>query len=273
MDDDLSGKVSFTEFEDMIRNELKMSNSRISYDQLKAVWRALDEDGSGLITTGEFGHFMRIGEHVLHAEESMKSKSLKKKEAEGEATRHQHKEMISSWREETSFAKKAVVERAMQLREAQAGRVQDAIARVKQRNAAAAQSYRQQRDERLSRHLMAKGSSARAASDHDCEQFSIILNERMIELFQDPQARSWYKLFVHMDDDLSGKINYHELEDMVRNELKVSSSRFSEDQLKGIWLALDEDKSGLITAGEFGKFMRLGAHVHDVAETGKAKLI
>merc|ERR1712139_131126 len=98
-------------------------------------------------------------------------------------------------------------------------------------------------------------------------------NQRMIELFKDPQARSWYKLFVHMDDDLSGKINYHELEDMVRNELKVPNSRFSDEQLKAIWVALDEDGSGLITAGEFGKFMRLGAHIHEVQESSKAKLM
>lgn len=271
MDDDLSGKVTFTEFEDMIRNELMMTDSKISHEQLKAVWRALDADCSGLITTGEFGQFMRIGEHVHHAEESLKSKNLKKREAEGEETRQQHKEMMTTWQEEKSSADKAAIERTMRMREHQAGRVQDAIARVKQRNAAAAQSYRQQRDERLSRHLIAKGAAARTASAHECEQFSIMLNERMIQVFHDPQARSWYKLFVHMDDDMSGKINYHELEDMVRNELKVSRERFTEDQLKGVWLALDADKSGLITAGEFGKFMRLGEHVHDATESLKTK--
>merc|ERR1712125_62861 len=46
-----------------------------------------------------------------------------------------------------------------------------------------------------------------------------------------------------------------------------------EDQLKSVWLALDEDKSGLISTGEFGKFMRLGAHVHDTAEPYKTKVM
>jgi Ca2+-binding EF-hand superfamily protein len=195
------------------------------------------------------------------------------KEREGEASRQQHQEMISTWRESRAVARKSIAARTAQVREMQAGRVEEAVTRIKQRNAAAAQSLRQQRDEHLSRHLMGKdgGPRPRAASAQECEQFSILLNQRMVEIFTDPQARSWYKLFVHMDDDLSGKINYHELEDMVRNELKVPNSRFSEDQLKGIWLALDEDESGLITTGEFGKLMRLGAHIHEVAETGRLK--
>lgn len=276
MDDDLSGKVNFYELEDMVRNELKVSTAKLPDELLKSIWRALDEDSSGLITSGEFGHFMRRGIPLQNAEDSSKWKVFKKREAAGESTRQEHKELISAWREARNFAETAVMERTAQLRNEKVGRTVAAVARVKQHNVAVAQAVRHERDECLSRHLMNKGSdggsTSRAATAQECEQFSILLNHRMAEIFLDPQARSWYKLFVHMDDDSSGKINYHELEDMVRNELKVQTSKFSDEQLRGIWQALDEDKSGLITAGEFGKFMRLGASVHDSAEKPAMRL-
>lgn len=274
MDDDLSGKVNFREFEDMVRNELKLPDSKLSHEQLRAVWQSLDEDSSGLISTGEFGQFMRKGEHVFAAEESLKAKTLKKKEAEGEAARAQHKELVSTLREAHSLADQAVLERTEQLRKAEAGSAAAALARWRRQNAEAAQRIRQTRVERVNRQKGGNTSTAsKAASAQECEQFSILLNQRMVEIFKDPQARSWYKLFVHMDDDMSGKINFHELMDMVRNELKVPSSRFSEEQLRTVWAALDEDKSGLITSGEFGKFMKLGAHIHNVNETNFTKIM
>lgn len=274
MDDDLSGKVSFHEFEDMIRNELKVSSEKLGMEQLRAIWKSLDEDGSGLITAGEFGHFMRIGAPAQNVEESSKFKVLKRREMEGLSARKEHKELISTWKDACNLASSAVVEKTDQLRKAEAGRTTAALERVKQQNAAAAQSMRNARDERLGRHLMKSdsGPTPRRATDTECEQFAIFLNQRMVEIFLDPQARSWYKLFVHMDDDLSGKINFHELQDMIRNELKVPHSRLSDEQMKALWLALDEDKSGLITAGEFGKFMRLGAHIHTVGESSRAKV-
>merc|ERR1712039_1142877 len=76
-----------------------------------------------------------------------------------------------------------------------------------------------------------------------------------------------------MDDDCSGKISYAELEDMIRNELRLSPSTLSEQQLQATWHALDEDQSGLITAGEFGHFMRKGDHVHDPKQPSRALVL
>ena len=45
---------------------------------------------------------------------------------------------------------------------------------------------------------------------------------------------------------------------MVREELALSLKELPERKLMAIWLALDQDHSGLISAGEFGAFMRLG---------------
>merc|ERR1719375_366586 len=118
-----------------------------------------------------------------------------------------------------------------------------------------------------------KGGSTRRATEAEQEQVAVLLNQRMIDLFVDPQARSWYKIFCHMDDDGSGKVNYYEFEDMIRNELKVSTSRLSEEQLRSVWRALDEDSSGLITSGEFGHFMRRGVPKQNIEDTSKYKIL
>jgi Ca2+-binding EF-hand superfamily protein len=272
MDDDGSGKINFHELEDMIRNELRVPFSMLSEEQLKAVWRCLDEDQSGLITTGEFGRFMRVGAHIHEKDASWKMRAFDAKQSQGSSTRKEMKELLERARDSSRSAEESAAQRAARIRQAEVGRSAAAVAQVHQRNAMSARTIRQERDERLSRHLMkGNGGAPKVASEQECEQVATILNQRMAEIILDPQARSWYKLFVHMDDDCSGKINYHELEDMIRNELKVGRDRLSEEQLKAIWHALDEDKSGLITAGEFGKFMRKGAHVHEVSEPGREK--
>lgn len=149
-----------------------------------------------------------------------------------------------------------------------------ANARFRRRNVGRATEVRKERDERLHRHLQKKtadGSSPRVATPEEVEQVAAMLNKRMCEIIVDPLARSWFKLFNHMDDDCSGKINYHEWEDMLRNELKMAASQFPDELLEAIWRALDEDSSGLITCGEFGHFMRKGVHVLNKAESGPAR--
>ena len=64
MDDDGSGKVAYVEFEGLVRQELLLTPKELPEPALKAVWVALDNDGSGHISVGEFGAFMRKGEPV-----------------------------------------------------------------------------------------------------------------------------------------------------------------------------------------------------------------
>jgi len=143
-----------------------------------------------------------------------------------------------------------------------------ATEQVRLKNSYLANELRKERDARLSRHLSRApkgtitGAVPKVASHQEQVVIAEMLNRRMIELFIDPAERNWYKFFVHMDDDCSGKVNYEELVDMIRNELRVGTSQLSEPALEAIWRALDEDNSGLISAGEFGHFMRLGEHVH-----------
>eukprot|EP00964_Phaeocystis_antarctica_P091858 scaffold58971_cov45-Phaeocystis_antarctica.AAC.1 len=83
---------------------------------------------------------------------------------------------------------------------------------------------------------------------------SLEFNRRMHKLL----VGSWYKLFKQMDDDGSGKITFDELLDMVRTELEFSPKDISDTALKRVWAALDNDRSGYLTSGEFGAFMRKG---------------
>lgn len=119
---------------------------------------------------------------------------------------------------------------------------------------------KQERYVRLNTRLQdsADGDPLPVASDAEVEHVALMLQRRMDEIIPDPQARGWYKMFLHLDDDCTGKITYSELEDMVRNELHFSTRDFPEKRLEAIWRALDEDESGLITCGEFGAFMRKG---------------
>jgi Ca2+-binding EF-hand superfamily protein len=52
------GAASFLEMETMLRAHLKIGTRKVSYEQLKAFYHAIDVDGSGSIAKSEFVHFM-----------------------------------------------------------------------------------------------------------------------------------------------------------------------------------------------------------------------
>ena len=59
MDLDGSGGVDYLEFEWMVRRELGVRPSSLPDPSLRMCWNALNTSGSGAISFGEFGHFMR----------------------------------------------------------------------------------------------------------------------------------------------------------------------------------------------------------------------
>lgn len=82
VDVDSSGRITFKEFASLVRMReggLNMSAEALSDAQLRALWRALDDDGNGSISTGEFGHFMRKGEEK--AAESARARLLAARQA------------------------------------------------------------------------------------------------------------------------------------------------------------------------------------------------
>ena len=61
VDSDGSGLISYDEFVEMVRNDLKLSARVLPEARIQVVWLALDTDGSGYLSSGEFGAFMRLG--------------------------------------------------------------------------------------------------------------------------------------------------------------------------------------------------------------------
>jgi len=137
---------------------------------------------------------------------------------------------------------------------------QRAYQRQKQRCHLQAAELKRDRDERLNRRLLQSqdGVPPRVATEKELQQIATLFHRQMQQVIEDPQARGWYKLFVHLDRDGSGNITYWELEAFVRKELKLTEVKLSETLLQAVWRALDGDISGLISCGEFGQFMRSG---------------
>ena len=200
IDDDNTGRITYSELARAVREELQLPPRKGLPDgRLQAVWAALDTDGSGYITAGEFGGFMRKGESAVPLELTWQARVLASK-------------------------------RAM------AGQVR-----------AAAEGDK----------WVAAGIEP--ASDEQVAALSQLIHLTLAQLYEDePQQRSWLTLFKHMDDDGSGQITYAELAAMLRDELGLTTQHLPSNALRAAWAALDADRSGFITAGEFGNFMRRG---------------
>jgi Ca2+-binding EF-hand superfamily protein len=70
---------------------------------------------------------------------------------------------------------------------------------------------------------------------------------------------NWYKLFRMVDTDNSGQMGFEELKAMCYRPLPclaIHSRILKEVDLKGLWKALDKDKSSLVNTNEFMVFMR-----------------
>ena len=183
----------------MIRKELKLGPNQVAKDELLALWKALDADGSGLITSGEFGQFMKLG---------APEKGL-------------------GWKALRTQRKREEAQKVIDMLDAEQGR-----------------------------HVSKKLEGVEAADQERVVEMSKKLNEAL-NFVPDPAARSWVKLFNKIDEDGSGKMAYREFMRMASTELK--QAQLSKPDLASLWKALDADNSGLVTIGEFGQFMKLGA--------------
>ena len=130
------------------------------------------------------------------------------------------------------------------------------------------QAARDDMDKRVGRDMNKKFAGIAAASPAAVLDLSKMINAEMGT--QPKHLRDWFRMFQKMDEDGSGRIQFPEVEDMVRQILRLPKAAVSEADLAAVWLALDDDKSGFITAKEFGPFMKLGAD--DPGPTWKERL-
>lgn len=108
------------------------------------------------------------------------------------------------------------------------------------------------------------------ASGEAVVELSRLLNRTLAKVFADPQKRSWYNLFIHMDSDKTGMIQYEELLQLIRNDMRVPPKQCPTELIQSVWKNIDSNASGNISAGEFGAFMRLAPY--KPAETWKQRL-
>lgn len=72
VDEDQSGQISFQELETIVRNGLRIDHTAVPRRKLLRVWVRMDEDLSGQIDAGEFGHFMRLATRTTTTHEGPK---------------------------------------------------------------------------------------------------------------------------------------------------------------------------------------------------------
>ncbi|KAH8073825.1 hypothetical protein JL721_2368 [Aureococcus anophagefferens] len=105
-----------------------------------------------------------------------------------------------------------------------------------------------------------------AGEHHDDEASPELLKSiaaRLDAKLQKHAKGSWAKLFFVIDNDGSGRVEFHEFRDLMRNKatdtvnpgLEISKKEVSDDELSMLWTSLDGDKSGFVTAPEFKVFM------------------
>jgi len=90
-------------------------------------------------------------------------------------------------------------------------------------------------------------------------------------------AGNWYKIFRMFDADDSGKMGFEELEHVLRDGfpgLHIPADELRDDDVRGLWKALDADRSREVCVQEFMVFMRRhgSAHsMHRLTDYAKAK--
>ena len=96
------------------------------------------------------------------------------------------------------------------------------------------------------------------ASEKEVNALSVVLNRRLATVFPG-NSGSWFKLYVHVDQDRSGKITFDEFRAVARKGLRLTQAELPEAKVAAAWRAIDADGNGYITTGEFGAFMKRGA--------------
>ena len=123
------------------------------------------------------------------------------------------------------------------------------------------------------------GADIPPATEDEVKELATRFHKQMRTLFGGPAFEvsrgMWYKLYLQMDEDKSGRITYDELRSMIRSNagLQMDRSAMPEAKLKGLWKALDAKNTGYIDAGNFGRFMKKGEDPTPALMSAKQKLM
>lgn len=75
MDLDSSHRISFYEVEYMIRSVLKLKKTDLDDERLSALWKRLDNSGSGTTDAGELSRFIKLGAPGRSSAQRMKARA------------------------------------------------------------------------------------------------------------------------------------------------------------------------------------------------------
>jgi len=90
------------------------------------------------------------------------------------------------------------------------------------------------------------------------EMIEVVLNRMKRELAilsRGGKNMTYYSLFKKYDIDGSGTMDFAELSTIVRREMRMPHKEVSDEALRLVWAAMDEDRSGLVDVQEFTTFM------------------
>jgi Ca2+-binding EF-hand superfamily protein len=132
-----------------------------------------------------------------------------------------------------------------------------AVEDQKERRELAASRMRAEAHQLVGRDLTERVRSIPPLTDDEVHSLSELFNMQLRRY--DPDVRSFFRLFKDMDIDGSRRINFSELEHMVRGKLSIPEKKLQQEKLFGLWKRLDENESGFIDAGELSRFLRIGA--------------
>ena len=101
--------------------------------------------------------------------------------------------------------------------------------------------------------------SVQAASDEQVRKMSEMLNKKLVTAgVLAGGDRSWWKLFMLMDEDKAGVVAFENFQKLMRVHLEVGEKQAPDELLRAVWKALDFDATGWITSQKWGPFMKRG---------------
>jgi len=255
-DEDESGLLSYSEFAQLVRARLELPPSgagAVSDRLLRAAWRALDQ-GSGLLKAGAAAHSyiyicvcvnIKIYTFVL---------------------RHPLRLLPPPPPHLLKGGFFCFMRRGELPPNPDARSPRE---RVKSQKSKGAKELRAFKD-KLWEHP--KLGPAHAASAEEVRLLSRALNRQLSQLYPPPATPSWYKLYKLSDEDGNGQISYSKFTALVRTPgqgLGMPEEHISSLMLSRVWAAINTDASGLVSAGEFGAFMRRGEDALLSREVGR----
>ena len=250
-------RLDFAGFRHLVRDEMTISEDAFDDVRLKAVYLGMDRQGRGYIDASDLSSLIDRGD--MHQTQKMRLRLVLARKRRAAALRAHDGAMRS--RARAKRHEHMEMRRQEILDERQAAQIRHATA-VAEVALAKRQAGKAVRDHAAQSWLRDALVGVKASPEHEVNDLAAHCNARMLELVSGDATRAqWFKFYRLVDTDGSGQISFEEFSRLLRDELQLTPAMMPEERLKSAWIALDLDASGLISAGEFGKFMRRGSWV------------